>query len=230
MTATDTTAVKPAILMSPAAPNISMSPLELDGYLTGIAVTPQTASILPERWIVHLWDDKPDFDDDLQIKLVLGPVINRYNALGVEIDRSLKRLETDKIVDYRPRFLSGDQKPPHDTVRAWVRGFWKAMALAPQIWNALIEDERTKVIIQPLIAFFDLGELEPDEIPANLDDLLDEHAALIPRMILVLRKLARVRLENADAHRRPRKNKVGRNDPCPCGSGQKFKRCCGGQG
>jgi uncharacterized protein YecA (UPF0149 family) len=20
---------------------------------------------------------------------------------------------------------------------------------------------------------------------------------------------------------------VGRNDPCPCGSGQKFKRCCG---
>jgi SWIM/SEC-C metal-binding protein len=21
--------------------------------------------------------------------------------------------------------------------------------------------------------------------------------------------------------------KVGRNDPCPCGSGKKFKRCCG---
>jgi uncharacterized protein YecA (UPF0149 family) len=23
-----------------------------------------------------------------------------------------------------------------------------------------------------------------------------------------------------------RTGKVGRNDPCPCGSGQKFKRCC----
>jgi hypothetical protein len=23
--------------------------------------------------------------------------------------------------------------------------------------------------------------------------------------------------------------KVGRNDPCPCGSGQKFKRCCGAE-
>lgn len=23
-----------------------------------------------------------------------------------------------------------------------------------------------------------------------------------------------------------RARKVGRNDPCPCGSGQKFKRCC----
>jgi preprotein translocase subunit SecA len=23
------------------------------------------------------------------------------------------------------------------------------------------------------------------------------------------------------------KNKVGRNDPCPCGSGKKYKKCCG---
>lgn len=24
-------------------------------------------------------------------------------------------------------------------------------------------------------------------------------------------------------------DKVGRNDPCPCGSGKKFKKCCGAQ-
>ena len=24
-----------------------------------------------------------------------------------------------------------------------------------------------------------------------------------------------------------RKQKVGRNDPCPCGSGKKYKKCCG---
>jgi preprotein translocase subunit SecA len=23
------------------------------------------------------------------------------------------------------------------------------------------------------------------------------------------------------------KDKVGRNDPCPCGSGKKYKKCCG---
>ncbi len=23
--------------------------------------------------------------------------------------------------------------------------------------------------------------------------------------------------------------KIGRNDPCPCGSGRKFKKCCGGK-
>jgi uncharacterized protein len=176
---------------------------------------------------LHLWDAEPVFDNALQIKLVLGPVINRYNILGIEIDRSLKRLEADKIVDYRPQFLSSDQKPSHDTVRTWVRGFWKAMALAPETWNALIEDERTKVIIEPFLGFFDLGELDPEDVPGNIDDILDEQAALIPRMILVLRKVACIRLENVDVHRRSGKGKLGRNDPCSCGSGQKFKRCCG---
>jgi hypothetical protein len=105
MTMTDTAAIRPAIPMSSPAPHISMSPLELDGYLTGIVVTPKAAPILPRRWIAHLWDEEPVFDDDLQIKLVLGPVINHYNVLGIEIDRSLKRLENEHIVDYRPRFL-----------------------------------------------------------------------------------------------------------------------------
>ncbi len=27
-----------------------------------------------------------------------------------------------------------------------------------------------------------------------------------------------------------RQPKVGRNDPCPCGSGKKFKKCCGSAG
>jgi len=26
---------------------------------------------------------------------------------------------------------------------------------------------------------------------------------------------------------RREKPKVGRNDPCPCGSGKKYKKCCG---
>ena len=30
-----------------------------------------------------------------------------------------------------------------------------------------------------------------------------------------------------DVERREGVTKVGRNDPCPCGSGNKFKKCCG---
>jgi uncharacterized protein len=210
-----------------AAPKAAMSPLELDGYLTGIVVTPQAAPILPSAWIAQLWgDDEPIFDDDAQINAVLGAVAVRYNTLIRDIDRSLERLEADRIVDYQPLFISGDQKPTHEAVRIWVRGFWKAMALAPATWSKLVEDERTKIIIEPFVGFFDLGGLAPNEIPADIDDLLDAEAALIPRMILILRKLARIREAAGRPPPLPRRSKVGRNDPCPCLSGKKYKRCC----
>jgi yecA family protein len=139
-------------LTLPAVPRTVMSPLELDGYLTGTVVTPRPAPIMPSEWIPRLWgDDEPIFDDDAQIKIVLGAVMKHHNALITAIDCSLNRLETDGVADYRPLFLSGNQTPMHESVRTWVRGFWNAMALAPR----------------------------------------------------------------------------GRNDPCPCGSGQKYKRCCG---
>ncbi|WP_394820716.1 SEC-C metal-binding domain-containing protein [Pendulispora albinea] len=66
-------------------------------------------------------------------------------------------------------------------------------------------------------------EDEANELESELDDLdrrvgeyLDAHAAGLPPRL--------------DAPSEPvRRNgaKVGRNDACPCGSGKKFKKCCG---
>ena len=36
--------------------------------------------------------------------------------------------------------------------------------------------------------------------------------------------------EGKQERRVQREEKVGRNDPCPCGSGKKYKRCCGKRG
>ena len=81
-------------------------------------MTPQAAPILPSAWIARLWgDDEPVFENEAQINTVLGAVMIHYNTLLRDIDRSLKRLEADRIVDYRPLFLSADQKPAHDAVR-----------------------------------------------------------------------------------------------------------------
>jgi uncharacterized protein len=209
------------------ATRLSMSPLELDGYLTGVIVTPQPALISPSAWLMRLWGaDPPIFDEEVQIKTVLSELIKRYNALSTKIDRSVTRLELDNTVNYRPAFLAGDEKPTHNSVRTWVRGFWTAMTLAPETWSSLLEDERTQILIRPFVGFFDLEPDEPDELGANVDALLDEDAALIPRLILVLRKLAQIRQADAPASRPAHRSKVGRNEPCPCGSGRKYKRCC----
>lgn len=214
-------------LASPEAPKTAMSALELDGYLTGVVVTPQVAPIRPSEWVPRIWgDEEPIFAVEAQINTVLGAMMVHYNTLLHDINRSLDRLEADRVVDYRPLFLSGDEKPSHDAVRTWVRGFGKAMALAPKTWTALARDERTSIIIAPFVGFVDLGE-KPHDAPVDIDESLDEDASLIPRMILLLRLIARMR-ETDSRPAPPRgRSKVGRNDPCPCGSGKKYKRCCG---
>ena len=131
------------LLVSPAAPKTVTSPLELDGYLTGVIITPQATPISPRRWLPGLWaDDETLSDDEAQLDFVLRAVRDRYNALVNDIERSLQRLETDRICDYRPMFMPREGKPPHDAVRRWARGFCKAMTLIPPIWSALAEDER----------------------------------------------------------------------------------------
>lgn len=78
----------------------------------------------------------------------------------------------------------------------------------------------------PLVGFIDTGdpEFEPAE---DIDERLDHAAANIPRSILLLRKIAQLRARRASTAGSARWTKVGRNDPCPCGSGKKYKRCCG---
>jgi preprotein translocase subunit SecA len=46
------------------------------------------------------------------------------------------------------------------------------------------------------------------------------------------RELAQVRLAGAgdggaEVKQVVKGEKIGRNDPCPCGSGKKYKKCCG---
>jgi hypothetical protein len=58
--------------------------------------------------------------------------------------------------------------------------------------------------LYPMVPGF-TGELRPQPAPVPQPHIASQLAPALPR-----------------AHR-----KVGRNDPCPCGSGKKYKRCCG---
>ena len=125
------------LLVSPAAPKTVTSPLELDGYLTGVIITPQATPISPRRWLPGLWaDDETLSDDEAQLDFVLRAVRDRYNALVIDIERSLQRLETDRICDYRPMFMPREGKPAHDAVRRWARGFCKAMTRSSPRYGA----------------------------------------------------------------------------------------------
>ena len=223
--------LSPDVAATAGMPEIIRSPLALDGYLTGVIVAPQAAAIPLQKWVAGLWRKDETIADDLTaLKAMLDAVIARRGAIEAEIDRALDTLEADKICRYRPSFLSGDSKPEHDSVRLWAGGFFRAMSLAPETWTPLLEGERGQILLAPFVGFFEPEgpPLPASELAEDIDDRLDEAAAAIPRATLLLRKLARLRsakrVTPPPIDRRLRK--VGRNDPCPCGSGQKYKRCC----
>jgi uncharacterized protein len=69
----------------------------------------------------------------------------------------------------------------------------------------------------------------PEPISAEKREELIAHMAA--GLLGAYRYFREQREANLSVHTRAaRRNpsKVGRNDPCPCGSGKKYKKCCGG--
>ena len=198
-----------------------MSPMELDGYLTGVVVSPDP--IVPSRWLDRIWgQNEPAFEGLDQMQTVIAAVMDHYNAIVADLDAGFEQIEAKRPADYRPLFLAVSDKPSHDIVRTWVRGFGKAMALAPERWRSIAENERLQPLLAPFARFFEVAD--PDFEPADdIDELLDVAATAIPRATIILRKIAQF----STRHVAGRRSKIGRNDRCPCGSGLKYKRCCG---
>ncbi len=74
----------------------------------------------------------------------------------------------------------------------------------------------------------------PDENQPAVDKLISDLKEAYPDINAILRerhKLLRRLYKKAagDIHRLPAiiADRIGRNDPCPCGSGKKYKKCCG---
>jgi len=204
----------PSILAHPDLDPGLLPPLEMDGYLTGILATPDLEI---EQWVAGLWTALPALDDEDRMHGAIARAVGRIRQIEIELQKGWPA--------YHPGFVEAGKKADHDKVRIWVRGFLKAMALDPQYWTDMAQDERTANFIGLFVGF--MGPLDDIDEPDNAYEIRDEHAALLPRALVGLRKLALLCEGDAHALTSMKTTKVGRNAPCPCGSGNKFKRCCG---
>ena len=168
-------------LTSPAAPKGVMSPMELDGYLTGIVVSPDL--LPPSRWIDGIWgENEPTFDGLDQMQTVIAAVMDHYNAITAALDAGFEQIEAKNTP-----IIARCSWPPatNQTMTScgtWVRGFGKAMALAPERWSSIAEDERLQPLLTPFIGFLDVTD--PDFEPAdNIDAPTARFSCPIPRTL-----------------------------------------------
>lgn len=194
---------------------------ELDGFLTGISVCPE--AILPAEWLQGVWgsDDSgvAPFDDPLDVQWFADAVMARH----AEIARDLARGKLRPIFDVDER--NGDV-----LWELWIDGFAEAMALRPDAWDAVAngDDPDAAAALESLSTLIAIARnespLDSMEINAFEDRATTDLVDGVQRLYVAQSRRQTASPASSIA---ATSVKIGRNDPCACGSGKKSKRCCG---
>jgi uncharacterized protein len=201
---------------------------ELDGFIAGLLVCPEL--IKPGEWLPIVWgrdgdDPQRNFDNLEHVNRVLGLLMEHYN----DVARTL----IERPDRYSPLFAV-DKRNGDILWELWIEGFEKAVSLRPASWRKLLNtDVDTATAMRGMRTLIDIACGDPNLPKQDRDSLITTAPGDIARWIVALNdwRLANYRpIQGAVPILRPSfasANKVGRNDPCPCGSGKKYKKCCG---
>ena len=212
----------------------AMCASELDGYVAGLLLCPEM--IMPSEWLPEVWglDGEPEFASMKQAEATIGAVMAHYNRVAANLASRRKPYE---IVLEQAEDTGGDQP----FWEFWIAGFYQAMRLRPEAWEPYwaADDDITVGAITMMAALIDL-EAGESTLPEDKQALLEEEACkIIPSLVITMNDWIKAQAPvgmgatpdwfgAANSNAVPaRSNKVGRNEPCPCGSGRKYKHCCG---
>jgi uncharacterized protein len=194
---------------------------ELDGFLTGVLVCPDV--IMPGEWMQSIWGSDEGgvapFEDPADVQWFSDAVMARYN----EIARDLGRGKPQPIFEIDER--NGDV-----LWGLWIDGFAEAMELRPDSWTTLADSEDQDIVgaLARLSTLIAVARNDSGLDSVQINALEDQATSDLVDCVLQLHA-ARLRGGGgpATAPTGAKPIKVKRNEPCPCGSGKKSKRCCG---
>jgi uncharacterized protein len=193
----------------------------LHGYLTALAIGPQEVPFA--EWLPRVWgatpEDAPAFKNDKEAQRITTLIARFMNEVAMTFEVAPKEFE--------PLFC--EHQWNGRTVldgEAWAWGFWEGMQLRADAWEAIHESPLAP-LLRP-IYLLGAEEIEEEELalvddPGKCHRLTIEVEAAIPhihKFWVPLRKSAVTTVRHETAA-------PGRNDVCPCGSGKKYKKCCG---
>lgn len=187
--------------------------LDIDGLLgffNALAVAPSL--LPPATWLPFvLPEEQPEGLGRNELTEIIGLVLRQYNDV-------LDALEHNSLV-----------APPSDDEETCAR-FAGGYAEGAALDSAWIDNDDRWSFASPLAYLGDKRDLVPEKELAKLDAdsgakalIRKQLSAIIGTTHDVFKKYRRVSLEQPPL---PHAVRVGRNAPCPCGSGKKYKRCC----
>lgn len=202
-------------LCSDILPDNSMLLSDMDGFLTAIAVGPEL--IPPSEWLPHiLGKGEPNFRDMDQANAFFGSIMLWYNNILDTLN--------NRPAEYEPYIYYNRNEEP--IFSDWAEGFLIGMSLRPVAWEPLRDSKSYGQYLIPILAHmpdhkgggFVIGDKAYEEIYA----LLAKDEQMLSNCVIQINQFWKLARQFYSGH-----PKAGRNDPCPCGSGKKFKKCCG---
>jgi uncharacterized protein len=203
-----------ALLAQPPYAERALQPDGVQGMVHALAIGPD-AFPPDEQWIAVALDEDPAAPGERDAELV--DLLSRFAA---------KTREDIAAGDATP-LLYALRRGRRD-YRSWCEGFLVGVNAAESDWFSYGEPEDFDELLGPI-------ELLADALPADARARMTadqwrkrvlEAEAQLPATLERLRAYWTIVREPPATVRREG-GKVGRNDPCPCGSGKKFKQCHG---
>lgn len=188
----------------------------LDGFFTAIVSGP--ATILPSQWMPSIWGDfEPEFQSEQEAQTIVSLLMRLMNSCALIL--------MEEPEDFEPMFYERTvEGKTHTIVDEWCEGYMRGVSLAADQWA--IDSAEMQKLLSPIIAFTTYTDLDVFE------EYTEQEIAYLRQAITSnARKIHAHWLSHRGDQHRPAQYlnagpKVGRNDPCPCGSGKKYKKCC----
>jgi uncharacterized protein len=200
---------------------------EVDGFFAALICSPEIAK--PNEYLAQIWGEMTDdeaFASEQEFQEFLSLLMRHWNSIG-------RKLEEDDV--FTPLLFEDEAGTAH--ANDWARAFMRGTHLHHECWKELIADEKHGGPLVPILALAYERDLDPEMRPYNdrinpelRDKLILGISGAVPAIYRYFAPLRRRMVAGRGAEGtayRQAQQKIGRNDPCRCGSSKKYKHCCG---
>lgn len=165
----------------------------------------------PRTWVTMVVGQEP-LNSQAEVEGLLGLVMRLYNDTLGQLERAdpaLCPVATDV-----------------EGIREWCWGYAQGLELD----DTDPGDESDEVLDSLDVIDVLAGRVPANEaMPAGAEEtawLAEQRSRLLDHAVLLYREWAEARAAAVPQQQVSKSPAVGRNDPCPCGSGKKYKKCC----